>query len=47
MMEMPLMVFDLGAPAERLKKYTYGYIIDEINTSSILKVLEKFQRRIS
>jgi len=27
MMELPLMVFDLGAPAERVKKYDKGYIL--------------------
>jgi len=37
MMEMPLMVFNIGAPAERVKEYSKGYIIDDINVDTVLK----------
>jgi len=40
MMELPLMVFDLGAPAERVKKYDKGYIIDEISAKAVLKKID-------
>jgi glycosyltransferase involved in cell wall biosynthesis len=36
MMEIPLVVFDIGAPAERVKKYSKGYIIDEISVDAAL-----------
>ena len=36
MMELPLMVFNLGAPAERVAKYAKGYIIDEISAEAVL-----------
>jgi hypothetical protein len=36
MMELPLMVFNLGAPAERVSKYEKGYVIDEISAQSVL-----------
>jgi len=45
-MELPIMVFNLGAPAERVKKYKYGYIIDEMNNSSILKTLNKYTKEV-
>ena len=41
MMELPLMVFNLGAPAERVSKYGKGYIIDEISANAALKTLTK------
>jgi len=41
MMELPLMVFDLGAPAERVKKYTKGIIINEISAIAVLDTLQK------
>ncbi|HIP27469.1 MAG TPA: glycosyltransferase, partial [Flavobacteriaceae bacterium] len=46
MMEQPLMVFDLGAPAERVAKYDKGYIIEEISAKAILEVIKKFQAKI-
>jgi GT2 family glycosyltransferase len=41
MMELPLMVFDLGAPAERVKKYTKGIIINEISATAVLNTVQK------
>jgi len=41
MMELPLMVFNLGAPAERVKKYKKGYIIDEISANAILETIQQ------
>ena len=38
MMELPLMVFDLGAPAERVKDYEKGYIIKDISAEAALKM---------
>jgi len=43
MMELPLMVFNLGAPAERVKDYAKGYIIDEVNTESVLEMIHRIQ----
>jgi len=37
MMELPLMVFNLGAPAERVKHYPKGYIINEINANAVIE----------
>jgi len=41
MMDMPLMVFNLGAPAERILNYNKGYIIDEVSSEAILNSLKK------
>jgi len=41
MMELPLMVFDLGAPAERVKKYPKGIILNEISARAILNTIQK------
>lgn len=38
-MGMPIMSFDIGAPAERIKKYEKGIIIPEMNAESVLNVL--------
>jgi GT2 family glycosyltransferase/glycosyltransferase involved in cell wall biosynthesis len=45
MMEMPLMVFNLGAPAERVKNYSNGYIIDEVSSNAILALIKKLQAK--
>ena len=37
MMELPLMVFDLGAPAERVKKYCKGIIVSKVSAKSVLE----------
>jgi len=46
MMEMPLMVFNIGAPAERVKDYKNGYILNEISAKSILNTVEQFSEKI-
>ena len=43
MMEMPLMVFNLGAPAERVANYTKGYVVNIVNTEAILDTIEIFK----
>jgi hypothetical protein len=43
MMEMPLMVFNLGAPAERVAHYDNGYIIDDVSVNAVLKTIVKFR----
>ncbi len=43
-MELPLMVFDLGAPAERVKMYDKGYIIDEVSADAVLRTVTKAQQ---
>ena len=39
MMELPLMVFNHGAPAERVKKYNKGYIVEEISAEAVLATI--------
>jgi glycosyltransferase involved in cell wall biosynthesis len=41
MMNMPLMVFNLGAPAERVKDYKRGVILEENYIDNILKYIKK------
>jgi len=41
MMQLPLMVFDLGAPAERVAEYEKGVVIDEISAEAVLKKVQK------
>ncbi|MEA1880452.1 MAG: rhamnan synthesis F family protein [Campylobacterota bacterium] len=41
MMQMPLMVFNLGAPAERVSKYDKGYIIDEISAHAVVRQVKE------
>lgn len=41
MMKMPLMVFDLGAPAERVRHYDKGLIIEEQNAQSVIETIMK------
>ena len=42
-MELPLMVFNIGAPAERVKEYPKGYIVDEVSAKAVLeKIKEEF-----
>jgi glycosyltransferase involved in cell wall biosynthesis len=38
-MEVPLAVFDLGAPAERVSRYPYGRVIRQINAETALDTL--------
>jgi glycosyltransferase involved in cell wall biosynthesis len=44
-MQLPLMVFDLGAPAERVKHYEKGFIIPDISAEGVLKTVTKFRSR--
>ncbi len=41
MMQLPLMVFNLGAPAERVKAYEKGYVIEEMSAEAVLKTVQK------
>lgn len=43
---LPVACFDLGAPAERLRKYSKGMILKEATASAILDDLISFHRRI-
>jgi glycosyltransferase involved in cell wall biosynthesis len=43
MMDMPLMVFDLGAPAERIIDYNKGYIVDKVSSEAVLETIQQFQ----
>ena len=43
MMEMPLMVFNLGAPAERVAAYDKGYIIEHVSVESVLETIQKIE----
>ncbi|WP_330582768.1 glycosyltransferase [Suipraeoptans intestinalis] len=40
-MGMPVMSFDIGAPAERIKKYEKGLIIPEISPQAVLKSVKE------
>jgi len=44
MMHLPLMVFDLGAPAERVKNYDKGYIIEEIHSNAVLETVKIYKK---
>ena len=46
MMQMPLMVFDLGAPAERVKSYEKGFIIKNISVDDVIKTLHSIKKRL-
>ena len=39
-MDMPIMCFDIGAPAERVRKYNKGIVIPEISAEAVLKVVQ-------
>lgn len=41
-MNFPLAVFDLGAPAERAKKYKKGIIIKDINAQKVLDLIARY-----
>ena len=40
-MQLPVMVFNLGAPAERVKEYKKGYVLDEVSADAVLEVIKK------
>ena len=37
----PVISFNIGAPAERIKRYGCGWVINEMSSSAILSLLEK------
>ncbi len=39
MMEMPLMVFNLGAPAERVKEYDNGVVLEKDYVENIIQYI--------
>ena len=43
-MQLPLMVFDIGAPAERVRHYGKGSVIDEVSAKAALKKIQEFQQ---
>ncbi|RLA71961.1 MAG: hypothetical protein DRG30_07930 [Epsilonproteobacteria bacterium] len=43
MMDMPLMVFDLGAPAERVKKYDKGIVLEDHSIEKIISIVTQIQ----
>jgi predicted alpha/beta hydrolase family esterase len=43
---VPLAVFDLGAPAERVRTYAFGLVIDKINAEYALQQLMAFHERL-
>ena len=45
MMELPLMVFNLGAPAERVAHYDKGYIIEDISVEGVLETIHTFRSK--
>ena len=42
-MGMPVMCFDIGAPAERVKKYEKGIIIPKISATSVYETITRNQ----
>ncbi len=45
MMDMPLMVFNIGAPAESVVNYSKGYIINKVSSEAVLETIEQFQSK--
>lgn len=45
-MGFPVMCFDIGAPAERVKKYEKGIIIPEINGKAVLKAVKENRDKV-
>ena len=43
MMEMPLIVFNLGAPAARVADYVKGYVVNTVNAEAALDIIKKFK----
>ena len=37
----PTISFDIGAPAERIKKYNAGFIIEKISAESLMEIIER------
>jgi glycosyltransferase involved in cell wall biosynthesis len=48
LMDIPVAVFDLGAPAERVRQYPKGLVIEKIDADSALdKILDYLQNNNS
>lgn len=45
-MRVPLVVFDVGAPPERVRQYPVGYIVRNINASSALEGVMKLHEQV-
>jgi GT2 family glycosyltransferase len=43
-MGLPLMVFNLGAPAQRVKEYEKGYILETFDTNTIIKTAKEAKK---
>jgi len=46
MMELPLAVFDIGAPPERVRNYKKGLVIEKIEAAYALEELLKFTENL-
>ncbi|MFH0826043.1 MAG: glycosyltransferase, partial [Pseudomonadota bacterium] len=46
LMDLPLAVFDIGAPAERVATYAKGLVIPEINARTALDSMEQLYERV-
>lgn len=44
LMDKPIIVFNLGAPAERVSNYTKGYIVDEVSAKAMYEQLLEFYK---
>ncbi len=44
-LNIPLICFDLGAPAERVKDYSLGFIAEEASAASILSTIRSIRRK--
>ena len=44
-MELPIVAFDLGAPAERLKHYDNAALVEEVSASALVPALYRMHRR--
>ena len=44
LMDKPIIIFNLGAPAERVVNYNKGYIVDEVSAEAMYKELLKFYK---
>jgi hypothetical protein len=43
-MHVPIVAFDLGAPAERLRQYAHGRVCGEVSARAALHALRAFHR---
>ena len=38
-MGYPVIVFDMGAPAERVREYEKGYVVNKVSADSVCEIL--------